>query len=79
MALVTISASGLNTFTDADVALQADGSFVVAWEGQTRGQLGTDPTAILSEGIYVQRFAADGQAMTDPVLLASRDKVSPLT
>ena len=68
---VTISASGLDTFTDVDVALQADGSFVVTWEGQTRGQLGTDPTAILSEGVYAQRFAADGQPMTDAVLLTS--------
>ena len=68
---VTITASGLDTFTRVDAALQADGSFVLIWEGQTHGQLGTFPDAILSEGVYVQRFAADGQPITGPVLLTS--------
>ena len=66
---VTISAPGLDTFSDVDVALQADGSFLVTWEGQTRGQLGRIPTAILVDGVYAQRFAADGQPITDAVLL----------
>ena len=73
---ITISASGVNTFSDVAVTAEANGGFVVTWEGQTRGPLAIsptdiDPTAILSEGVYIQRFTADGAPVTSPVLLSS--------
>lgn len=75
----TISASGLDTFSNVDLALQNDGSFVVSWEGQHRGPLTqtisgqtfTTSNAILSVGAYVQRFDASGQPLAPPDLLAS--------
>jgi len=74
---ITIEASGINTFSDVDLAANADGSFTVIWEGQNRELVTTtlpngtefQSQLIVSEGVYVQKFDASGTALSDPVEL----------
>jgi len=74
---VTIEAFGINTFSDVDIAANADGSFTVVWEGQNRELVTTtlpngtefQSKVIVSEGVYAQRFDAAGTALSDPSVL----------
>lgn len=61
-----VTLPGGRHFSDVDVAIATDGKFVAVWDNDTNEEGGTDTS---EEGVFAQRFNADGTTAGSPIQL----------